>query len=247
MASTTNNACAIHGNNESQKQDSSCWTRYVRLVMLDSFTLLSLRLLSRTRKNVGLHHAPSLMCSSLSVSPNFLRTLLTCMSMLRSNSENYGSSTASGQTYARHHAPSFAQKHFEQINSTQSGCPAFLQAAPSASRIQFHVATLTTSSAAADPLPSARVLRQAPARMRATSSSGLIVSKIIISPNLPSPRSDPRPRPAPSATNGNREVARILRGTLECRDAERHEHRAQILACHRLSSTRLAVMHAFQQ
>src|SRR5579872_5860623 len=113
-----------------------------------------------------------LMCSSASVSPSFLRTLLTCISMLRSNGENLRLSTAFTRRSRGTTRPASRSKTSKRLNSTDvrsTGCPSrrTRRVAGSSS-----ISPTRTISGAAGTALSPRVRRNM-ARMRATSSRGL--------------------------------------------------------------------------
>jgi hypothetical protein len=98
-----------------------------------------------------------LMCSSLSVSPSFLRTLLTCMSMLRSKGENLRLSTAFTRRSRGTTRPASRSRTSSRLNSTDvssTGWPSrrTLRVAGSSSISP----TRTISGAAGDRLVGAR-------------------------------------------------------------------------------------------
>ena len=81
------------------------------------------------------------MCSSLSVSPSFLRTLLTCISMLRSKGENFRLSTAFTSRSRGTTRPASRSNTSNRLNSTEvrsTGCAVAAHAARG--RIEFNFA-----------------------------------------------------------------------------------------------------------
>src|SRR6202142_4050022 len=114
----------------------------------------------------------------MSESPSFLRTLLTCMSILRSNGENLRLSTASTRCSRVTTRPASRSKTWSKLNSTEvnsMGLPFWrtIRVAGSSSISPTKTISGICPSPAFSPLLSPAWVRRRMARIRATSSRGL--------------------------------------------------------------------------